>query len=223
MFGKVVKIIRKSPFRKSVLAFVLWINYRSYFWIKKLIAAPGESHPKHAIMNYHKFFLDNIDSKDKVLDIGCGTGEVASDLARKADLVVGVDIKKNHIEQARVKYRLNNLKFFESDASTLDLGALGVDRFNAVVLSNVLEHLEDRVSFLKGVAKIADKILLRVPMVDRDWLAVWRKENGFPYRLDPEHYIEYTRDSLATELSAAGWKMSSSSVQFGETWAVVIK
>lgn len=209
--------------RKTVLAFVLWVNYRSYFWIKKLISAPGESHPKHAIMDYHRFFLENIDPKDKVLDVGCGTGEVASDLAAKADLVVGVDIKKGHIEAARAKYRQPNLKFFESDASTLDLGALGVDRFDAVVLSNVLEHLEDRVSFLKGVAKIADKILLRVPMIDRDWLAVWRKENGFPYRLDPEHYIEYTKDSLKAELAAAGWKILSSSVQYGETWAVVVK
>lgn len=223
MFGKIIKVIRKSPLRKICLSLAVWVNYRSYFWIKKLITAPGESHPKHAVMDYHKFFMDNIKAGDKVLDVGCGTGEVANDLAAKADLVVGVDIKKKHIEAASAKYRRDNLKFFESDAGHLDLSSLGVDKFDAVILSNVLEHLSDRVGFLKGLLAVSDKILLRVPMLDRDWLAVWKKENGYPYLLDPEHFIEYTKEILNKELAEAGWKISSSSVQYGETWAVVVK
>ncbi len=223
MLGKLIKVIKKSPFRKMFLGFFLWLNYRSYFWVKKLIAAPGEEHPKHSILDYHGFFLQNIAPSDKILDVGCNTGEMASRLAAKAAFVVGIDIKKEYIDLAKAKYSQSNIKFIEGNAASLDLGALGVDRFDAVILSNVLEHLEDRISFLKGVAKATDKILLRVPMIDRDWLAVWRRDNGFPYRLDPEHFIEYTGQTLNSELTAAGWKIASSSVQFGETWAVVVK
>ncbi|MCD6317896.1 methyltransferase [Candidatus Aerophobetes bacterium] len=41
-------------------------------------------HPKHRLMNYHKFFIDNINEKDKILDVGCGNGFLTYELAAKA-------------------------------------------------------------------------------------------------------------------------------------------
>jgi 2-polyprenyl-3-methyl-5-hydroxy-6-metoxy-1,4-benzoquinol methylase len=194
MFEKIIKIIKKSPFQKKFLSLIIWLNYRSYSWVKKLIVSESGSHPKHVITNYHKFFLDNISISDKILDVGCCSGEVANDLAQKAELVIGVDIRKDYIEDAKAKYHRDNLRFFEGDASKLDLNSLGLKEFDAIILSNILEHLNDRVTFLRGLAAVSNKILLRVPMLDRDWLVVWKKENGYPYFLDPEHCIEYTRD-----------------------------
>lgn len=40
-------------------------------------------HPKHCLMDYHKFFVDNTEPHDIVLDIGCGNGALACDLFKK--------------------------------------------------------------------------------------------------------------------------------------------
>ena len=49
-------------------------------------------HPKHRLMNYHQFFLDHIRPTDRVLDIGCGNGALAYDLAGKTAHVTGIDL-----------------------------------------------------------------------------------------------------------------------------------
>ena len=42
----------------------------------------GGIHPKHRLMNYHDFFIKRITPSDRVLDIGCGNGAVAYDVAK---------------------------------------------------------------------------------------------------------------------------------------------
>ena len=41
-------------------------------------------HPKHRILGYHEFFLNKIENNSKILDIGCGIGEVAFDISKKS-------------------------------------------------------------------------------------------------------------------------------------------
>ena len=45
-------------------------------------------------------------------------------------------------------------------------------------------------------------------IVDRDWIALYKKEIGVEYRLDKTHYIEYTLDTFQAELKKAGLKRS---------------
>ena len=75
-----------------------------------------------------------------------------------------------------------------------------------IVLSNVLEHLSDRLEFLKNVLeKTKPKaFLIRVPMYEREWLAPMKEELGIDYLLDAGHEIEYTQEGLFKELSGAG-------------------
>ena len=95
------------------------------------------------------------------------------------------------------------------------------DRFDFVILSNVLEHLDNRIELLVRIRDVADILLFRVPMIDRSWLAVYTKRINLEYRLDKTHCIEYTLNSFINELSSAGLKIISHSIQFGEIWAVV--
>ena len=126
-------------------------------------------------MNYHQFFVDNVNKSDKVLDIGCGNGALTFDLAQKSKVVVGIDLDEKNIEVARNKYRSENIQYRVGDA-TKDL--YDVLRFDVIVLSNVLEHLENRAELLYKIKKLAPKILIRVPMINRDWITLYKKEQG---------------------------------------------
>lgn len=64
-----------------------------------------------------------------VLDIGCGTGRVAIELARRGINVVGVDADPSMIATAR--RRAPELRWIEADATQLDLG----ERFDVVLLA----------------------------------------------------------------------------------------
>lgn len=183
------------------------------------IKMEGGEHPKHRLIGYHNFFLDNILPSDTVLDIGCGSGSLAYDIAKKAKFVTGVDFEEKYLNKARQKRSRENIKYVLGDA-TRDLGG---EKFDVVVLSNVLEHIKERVSFMKQIKDIAPKFLIRVPMIDRDWIPLLKKELGLEWRLDLTHYTEFTEKSFRQEMGEAGFKIESLTVQFGEIWAVIYR
>lgn len=174
-------------------------------------------HPKHRLIGYHNFFVDNISVNDSVLDIGCGNGALAYDVASKSKYVTGIDISEKNINKARTKNNRPNMKYVIGDA-TKDLGG---EKFDVIILSNVLEHIEDRIGFMKNIQGLASKYLIRVPMFDRDWVPLYKKELGVEWRLDLTHYTEFTKASFEKEISLAGYQIESLSVQFGEIWAVI--
>ncbi|HTX87246.1 MAG TPA: class I SAM-dependent methyltransferase [Candidatus Nanoarchaeia archaeon] len=222
MKNKIIDLIRRNEgLRKIFLGFSLWLNNFSYGMIKVFVLENG-IHPKHRIMNYHQFFLDNIQAGETVLDIGCGNGAVAADLAAKAGKVAGIDIAEKNIKAAREKYSLPNLEFVLGDCLIFDFSRLGIKKFDKIILSNVLEHLDRRERFLQGLHKLSDTILLRAPLVTRDWLAVYKKEHGYKYKLSADHRIEYTEDILQDELARSGWRIKTQKIIFGEVWAAVV-
>ncbi|MBA7469900.1 Ubiquinone biosynthesis O-methyltransferase, mitochondrial [subsurface metagenome] len=175
-------------------------------------------HPKHRIMNYHKFFVDNVSENDTVLDIGCGNGALTYDVAKKAKKVVGIDLNERNIEIARNRFSLENIEYIHGDAVT----SLRDERFDVIILSNVLEHIPKRVEFLICLKKRASKFLIRVPMFNRSWIDVYKKELGLEYRLDKTHFIEYTFETFNEEMAKAGLTVLGYSIQFGEIWTVVM-
>lgn len=201
-----------------LIRFFVWLDNICYTIISKLaIKDNGGVHPKHKILDYHRFFVNNIHAHEIVLDIGCGKGENAYDIVLKAKRVVAIDNKDGNITYAKKHFKRDNLIFVLGDVLTYHFDT----RFDKIVLSNVLEHIDDRVEFLKKMHGISDVILLRVPMLDRDWLTVYKKNNNLEYRLDPTHYIEYTLPILEKELHEAGWQIQKYSIQFGEFWGVI--
>lgn len=210
-----------SPLQPTCLGFSIFLHNLSYKLIQRLIRRSDGLHPKHGIMKYHQFFIDHVSDSDVVLDIGCGNGANAYDIAKKAKLVVAIDMNEQNIEYARTHHARENIRYVVGDATQFNFEVLGIEIFNKVVLSNVLEHIEDRVAFLSSLHGISKVILLRVPMLTRDWLTVYKKENGYEYRLDSSHFIEFTIESLRDELDKSGWRIDSHSVQFGELWGVL--
>jgi len=184
------------------------------------VAYDGGLHTKHRHMKYHDFFMNRISKEDRVIDIGCGIGIVAYDVAQVAEQVVGMDFNEASILYARENYQRDNLQFRIGDA----LKVLPDERFNVVILSNVLEHLPNRPKFLHRVLHTLkpERILIRVPVFERDWRVPLKKELGIEWRLDPTHETEYTLETFTDEMSAANLHTTHLEVRWGEIWAEVV-
>lgn len=213
---EVLLLLRSTRLRRPIIGFFVWIHNWAYHMIA-LFASHSGTHPKHAIQQYHKFFVQNINSGDTVLDIGCGHGDVDFDVAAKAAKVIGIDISEENIRLAQSRYKKDNLEFVRGDALTHKF----TDTFDTIILSNVLEHIEHRVDFLKKLSHITPKILIRVPMITRDWISVYKKNEGFEYRLDDTHFIEYDEETFKQEMAASHLNIDALKVEFGELYAVV--
>lgn len=185
---------------------------------------PDGLHPKHRLMRYHDWFASKINKDWDVLDIGCGNGALAYDVKSVCRSVTGIDIEKKNIDKAVKSHSKAGISYILADAVTYDFKS----GFQAIILSNVLEHIEHRVDFLKKIYLNQDKInppvlLLRVPMITRDWITLYKKEKGIEWRLDHSHYTEYTLNQIFDELSEAGLSIESYDIQFGEFYGVVKK
>lgn len=178
-------------------------------------------HVKHRVTGYHDFFVTRVRSGERVLDIGCGKGEVAYEIAIRArGLVVGIDNNERSLNYAKQNYQHPKLQFILKDVEKY----LPSGKFDTVILSNVLEHIEKRVSFLQKIKSHIQpgRFLIRIPMFNRDWRVPLKKELGLPYYLDDTHHIEYTQESFEKEMAAAGLRVSYLKICWGEIWAEVI-
>jgi SAM-dependent methyltransferase len=189
-------------------------------WIinERAMAYGGNVHPKHRLMRYHDFFVDRISAGSRVLDIGCGYGAVARSIAMRVpdSTVVGVELDRGRLSHARTGEVPDNLSFVEADARR----NLPPGPWDVVVLSNILEHIEDRVGFLRDIQRLAapQKILIRVPLFERDWKLPLRRELGIGYFSDAEHFIEHRLDELQDEVLAAGLRPIETIALWGEIW-----
>lgn len=216
MILEILTLLRQSSLRRPFTRFLVWLHNWSYHLIAFFASHNGQ-HPKHDIQKYHEFFVQNVTPTDRVLDVGSGHGDVSFDVAKKAKEVVGIDISAQNIARAQKNYAHPNLSFIIGDALTYTFP----EKFDVIILSNVLEHIKHRVEFLKKLSKIAPKILIRVPMITRDWISVYKKNEGFEYRLDDTHFIEYDEPAFAQEMKQAGLFIEHQHVTFGELYAVV--
>jgi 2-polyprenyl-3-methyl-5-hydroxy-6-metoxy-1,4-benzoquinol methylase len=180
----------------------------------------GGVHVKHRLMKYHDFFVERISPGERVLDVGCGYGAVAYSVASRAGaVVVGIDLRAENIVKARQLFQHPNLSFLQGDV----LHGLPKESFDVIMLSNILEHIEQRVEFLTIVHErlSPQRCLIRVPMFNRDWRVPLREELAMSYFSDPTHYTEYTQESFEKEIRAAGLTITHLQINWGEIWAEV--
>jgi 2-polyprenyl-3-methyl-5-hydroxy-6-metoxy-1,4-benzoquinol methylase len=144
---------------------------------------------------------------------------LADDLAAKGAQLIGIDMDVKRIEIAKKRYSRPNLSFLNGDILKIDLNR----RFDIIVMSNVLEHINEREKLLRDLeARYRPRcFLIRVPMLDRHWSVSMRAELGLPRFIDPTHCTEYTVESFCAEIEDAGLKVAQLSVCWGEIWSEV--
>ena len=207
----------------EALRFLFRLDEKLYLQQGNLaVAYGGGLHTKHRHMKYHDFFVNRIKSNERVMDIGCGIGALAYSIADISGAkVTGIDINLESIDVAQKRFSHDNIEYIVGDA----LEYLPDNSVDVVVLSNVLEHIPpERPAFLKRVIEIVhpSRMLIRVPLFERDWRVPLKKELGVEWRLDPTHYIEYTLETFAEEMREAGLEIIHLEVRWGEIWAELL-
>lgn len=203
--------------RRCIVRTALLLHNYTYYLAGKYsqLCEPNRLHPKHRLTDYHLWFIGNVREDWQVLDAGCGNGALTAEVYRYCKSITGIDISPVNINKAKSH---SGPKFICADVTTYPFEG----KFDAVMLSNVLEHINNRIDFLIRLSQISNRLLVRVPMVDRDWITLYKKEMGIEYRLDPTHFIEYTLADFKEEMGKAGWEIESSRIRYGELYALVI-
>ena len=110
---------------------------------------------KRVLSKYTKPNIKNSFNKLNCLDIGCGGGLLSERIARLGASVTGIDITKDSIEIAKF-HAFNsglNINYINSDISSFTKNNSG-KKFDLIIASEVVEHLDNRVLFFEEVSKL---------------------------------------------------------------------
>jgi len=119
----------------------------------------------------YKHLTRKIDLRGKtLLDLGCGTGRLSFQFAKKCKKVVGVDFAEGMIEQANnyaKEHNISNTQFFVSDLQKVDFD----ETFDIVFFGGVLMCIED--DDVKGIVKNLHNFITKdTIIVNRDTVAL---------------------------------------------------
>lgn len=90
------------------------------------------------------------DANHTVLDIGCGNGNISIPLASLGYKVLGIDTDAASIEYAKKRNVFPNASFKTTDIAELEAD----EKFDAIICSEVLEHLDDPQETLLSIKKM---------------------------------------------------------------------
>lgn len=165
--------------------------------------------------------LEKVSDKDNVLDLGCKYGDLTYYISEKANLVVGIDFDAIAIEKAKSSYQRDNLTFEIVDAH--DFLQKSTTKFNVLILSHILEHIDDPLSFLKMFANQFSRIYIELPDYNKTYLNEYRAElqKNLSYT-DPDHVSEFDRYELENLIVSSGLKIEKARYIFGiqQLWCV---
>lgn len=206
---------------KESLKFLFGLEDELYQQVKK---SGGRYYPnghlKSYLIKYEQFFVDHVAGCQIVMDLGCGQGTIANRLGEIPSLqkVIGVDLNEKSLEIARQNCP-PKVTYLAADVTKIKLD----DLVDCIVLSNVLEHIDHRKELLQQLQDTypLKKIIIRVPLFERDWRIPLRREVGAEWRLDTTHFTEYTLESFADEMEKSGLEVTHQEIRWGEIWSVL--
>jgi methionine biosynthesis protein MetW len=189
-------------------------DYYEKYWQKrkKEIGEPIRSIIPSFLRQFSQYgaIANQIPPKSKILDLGCGDGNVTQLFLEKGE-VIGVDISKEALKKAAslgIKTKLYDL-------NKLPL-SFGDESFDIVILTDTLEHFIDPLNMLKESLRIlanGGRVIITVPNFARLsnrlrmlWgdpvdILHWEK-----YGDGKEHFHWFTKGKIEHFLKLAGFK-----------------
>ena len=171
-----------------------------------------QDHPirQHALRS----ILSRIEAHHTVLDLGCKTGDLGWEIAGKAAHVVGIDHDSQAIETALRTRKRSNLEFHCTDA--LDFLKKNDRKFNVLILSHILEHLDDPKDLLNDFKDFFELIYIELPDFEKSYMNQYRKDlaSDLIYS-DDDHVTEFDRNELAALVQECGLEILEREYRFG--------
>ncbi len=145
-----------------------------------------------------------ISPDDRVLDIGCGTGETVSHLLAETASVHGLDLSGDQLETAAGKDGLEAAAFVRGDATELPYADGSFDR--VVSIGSILYWAEPREALeeARRVTKPGGEIL--VMGFHRRPYSAWNPARNVQNGLCAVFFFRYDRETGTDLFERAGWR-----------------
>jgi SAM-dependent methyltransferase len=175
---------------------------------------------EHGLAASHRLVLDAVPDGGRVLDVGCATGYLSAELARRGCEVVGVEFDAVAAHEARAVCREVVVGDLESAATQADVArAVGeVGAVDTIICADVLEHLRDPWTVLTWLRTLlpadgSGRAVISVPNIAH-WTARRAALHGrFDYTnfglFDRTHLRFFTRASASDLARHAGFAIQS--------------
>lgn len=167
----------------------------------------------------------------RVLDVGCGAGLLAEPLARLGASVTAIDAAGESISVARDHASRRGLAI---DYRVGGVEAAAGERFDLVTSMEVIEHVSDPASFVRGLADaVAPGGLLVMSTPNRTWLTrlalvegaertgvIPRGTHDWDRFLTPDELIALIRDAGLEVIDTTGLTLSAKGFALGQSTAL---
>lgn len=149
----------------------------------------------------YSIVMGMLNSKDEILDIGCGTSRIIKDLPK----AVGLDISHKalrYLSKSRdllVEANITNLSFKENV-------------FKTVICSQLIEHIPKQDFKLDEIERVLGKngvLILGTPDYSRKWwcFVEWVYKKVIPGGYGVQHITHYTSNELINIFINRGWQV----------------
>ncbi len=167
-----------------------FVTEQPFRWLFAEVKKPRDGRPRRYSGRERRYRVTADLCRGKVIELGCGSGDLAKSIHDRGPDVVGVDINREKIQTARERYP--EIQFIHSDIRDLDIAD---GEFDTVVLAEVLEHLpaDSGAEILARAARLlrpGGRLIVSVP-----------NEDAIPH---PNHVRMFDREGLEKLLQPLG-------------------
>ncbi|MBI2258848.1 MAG: methyltransferase domain-containing protein [Flavobacteriia bacterium] len=171
-----------------------------------------EEHPVR--LSSMEFLKKHIKSTDKVFDLGCNSGDLSNLIADISYEVIGIDYNEKLIKLAKIKYSRNNLSFHFDEA--YNFLKKNNNKFDVLILSHILEHLDNPKEFLNEFKIFFNYIFIDLPDYESSFSNKFRLKVGSKLNYtDIDHVSEFDRLELIEILTFCGLEVLDVEYKFG--------
>ncbi len=142
-----------------------------------------------------------IGKNKRILDVGCGTGKFSKKLSCNNNHVTGVEFSEENYLIAKDK-----INVYYGDFTKIDIN----EKFDIVLLADVLEHMYYPDNALKKAIELADEVILCIPNFDfwvikvLEFLKIKKIKLGF---FDENHVFYFNKKIIEKLINDNGLKI----------------